>query len=78
MSHEVGRGGHMNTYQGRGTSKGKIIRLKRHFASLIFGIISRIACPGPLDKYSYKISKPKLLYIKQHILYTNQNPAYNT
>ena len=30
---------HMNTYQGWGTSQGKIIPSKRHFASLIFGII---------------------------------------
>ena len=27
----------MNTYQGGGTSQGKIIPIKLHFASLIFG-----------------------------------------
>ena len=34
----IGRS-HMNTYQGERTSQGKIIRIKRHFASLIFGIL---------------------------------------
>ena len=68
MSRGVGCGGHMNTYQGRRTSKGKIIPLKRHFAGLIFEIIFPLVGPGPLDKYSYEISKPKLLYIKQQIL----------
>ena len=34
----IGRS-HMNTYHGGGTSQGKIIRIKRHFASLIFGIL---------------------------------------
>ena len=29
---------HINTYQGRGTFQGKIILIKRHFASLIFEI----------------------------------------
>ena len=30
----------MNTYQGGGSSQGKKVPIKRHFASLIFGIIS--------------------------------------
>ena len=30
----------MDTYQGGGTSEGKKIPIKRHFTSLIFGIIS--------------------------------------
>ena len=63
MSHWVGRGGHMNTYQGGGTSQGKIIPIKRHFASLVFGIISLLVGWGPPDKYSHEISKPKLVYI---------------
>ena len=29
----------MNTYQGGRTSQGKIIPIKRHFASLVFGIM---------------------------------------
>ena len=63
MSHWVGRGGHMNTYQGGGTSQGKIIPIKRRFATLIFGIISPLVGSGPTDKYSYEISKPKMAYI---------------
>ena len=53
----------MNTYQGRGTSQGKIIPIKRHFASLIFGIIFPLVGSRSPDKYSYEISKPKLVYI---------------
>ena len=30
----------MNTYQGEGTPQGKIIPIKRRFASLVFGIIA--------------------------------------
>ena len=52
MSHWVGLGGHVNTYQGRGTSQGKLIPIKHHFASLIFGIISALVGFGPPDKYS--------------------------
>ena len=63
MSHWVGRGGHMNTYQGRGTSQGKIVPIKRHFAILIFGIISPLVGSSPTDKYSYEISKPKTVYM---------------
>ena len=47
MWHWVGCGGHMNTYHGGGTSQGKIILIKRHFASLIFGIISPLVDSGP-------------------------------
>ena len=54
----------MNTYQGRGTSQGKIIPIKRHFASLIFGIISPLVGSGPPDEYSYEISKPRLVKTK--------------
>ena len=53
----------MNTYQGGGSSEGKIIPIKRHFASLIFGIISRLVGSSPPDKYEHEISKPKLVYI---------------
>ena len=43
----------------------KIILIKRHFARLIFGIISPLVDSGlPLpDKYSHEIWKPKSLYI---------------
>ena len=79
MSHWVGRGGHMNTYQGGGTSQGKIIPIKRHVASLILGIISPLVVSGHSDKYSYEISKPKLvyMYIKQYISYKHLFSAYN-
>ena len=63
MSHWVGRGGHLNTYQGGGASQRKIIPIKRHFASLIFEIISPLVGSGLDDKYSYEISKLKLVYI---------------
>ena len=53
----------MNTYPGGGTSQGKIIRIKRHFASLIFGIVSPLVGSSLPDQYSYEISKPKLIYI---------------
>ena len=53
----------MNTYQGRGTSQGKIIPIKRHFASLIFGVISPLVRSSLPDKYSYEISKSKLVNI---------------
>ena len=62
MSHWVGRGGHMNVYQGGRTSQGKIIPTKRSFAGLIFGIITPLVGSGPPDKYSYEISMPKLVY----------------
>ena len=52
----------MNTYQGGGTSQGKVISIKRHFSSLIFGIISPLVGSASPDKYSYEISKPKLVY----------------
>ena len=38
----------MNTYQRGGTSQAKTISIKRHFASLIFGIISPLVGSGPL------------------------------
>ena len=73
MSHWVGRGGHMNTYWGGGTSQETVIPINRHFASLIFGIVSPLVCsarppfpsllPPPPDRYSYEISKPKLVCI---------------
>ena len=63
MLHWVGRREHMNTYQGGGTSQGKIIPIKRHFASLVFGIFSQLVGSYPPNKYSYEISKPKLVYI---------------
>ena len=53
----------MNTYQSGKTFQGKIIPIKRQFASLIFGIISLLAGSDLPDKYSYEISKPKLVYI---------------
>ena len=59
----VGGGGDMNTYQGGGISQGKIIPIKRHFASLIFGIISPLVGSGSPDKYSYEISMSKLVHI---------------
>ena len=62
ISHWIGRGGHMNT-QGGGTYQEKNIPIKRHFASLIFGVTSPLMDSGPPDKYSYEISKPKLVYI---------------
>ena len=40
----------------------KIIPIKRHFASLMFGIVSRLVGSGPPNKYSYEISKPTLIY----------------
>ena len=55
----------MNTYLGGDPSQGKIFTIKRHFASLISGIISDRL--HPLDRYSYEISKPKLVCIKQDI-----------
>ena len=61
MSHWVGRGGHMNIYKGGGTSQGKVIPIKRHFAGAIFGTILPLVGSGPPDKYSYEISKPKLV-----------------
>ena len=63
MSHWAGSGRHMNTFQSGGTSQGKIILIKRHFAGLIFGIISPLVGSGRPDKYSYEISKPKLVSI---------------
>ena len=51
----------MNIYQGGGTSQEKIIPIKRHFASLIFGIISPLVGYGPPDKYSFEISKSRLV-----------------
>ena len=63
MSHWVGREGHVHTYQSGRTSQGKIIPIKRHFPSLIFGIISPLVGSGSPDKYSYEILKPKLVYI---------------
>ena len=71
MSHWVWRGGHMNTYPGGGTSQGKIIPIKRHFASLIFGIVSPLVGFGLPDKYSYETSKPKLVYIWNNIYHIN-------
>ena len=62
-SHWIGRGGHMNTYQGGETSQGKIIPIKRHFVSLILGIISPLVGSDRPDNYLYEISKPKLVYI---------------
>ena len=50
MSCWVGRGGHMNTYQGGEASQGKIIPIKRHFVSLIFEIVSPLVGSGPPDK----------------------------
>ena len=35
----IGRS-HMNSYQGGGASQGKIIPIKHHFASLIFGVLA--------------------------------------
>ena len=49
--------------QGGGASQGKIIPIKRHFASLIFGVISLLIGFGPPGKYLNEISKPKLLYV---------------
>ena len=74
MLHWVGREGHMNTYQGGRTSQGKIIPIKRHFASSIFGIISPLVGstpPPPPDKYSYEVSKHKLVYIWNNIYHIN-------
>ena len=45
ISHWVEHGRHMNTYQGRRSSQGKIIPIKRHFAS--FGIISPLVGSAP-------------------------------
>ena len=57
MLHWIGCGGQMNTCQGEGASQGKTIPIKRHFASLIFGIISPIVGSVQPNKYSYEISK---------------------
>ena len=54
----------MNTYKVGGTSQGRIIPMKRHFASLIFGIISPLVGSGPPDECSYEISKPRLVKTK--------------
>ena len=48
MLHWVGREGHMNTYQGGRTSQGKLIPIKRHFASSIFGTIFPLFGSTPL------------------------------
>ena len=61
----------MNTYLSGKTSQGKIIPIKRQFTSLIFGIISLLADSDPPGKYSYEISKPKLVYIWNNIYHTN-------
>ena len=50
-------------YHRGGTTQGKIIPIKRHFANSTFGIISPLVGSGHHDKYSYEISKPKLIYI---------------
>ena len=62
----------MNNYQDGGTSHGKIIPIKHHFVSLIFVIVSPLVRSDLPDKYFYETSKPKLLYVKQHILYKSK------
>ena len=49
----------MNTYQGAGTSQGKIISIKCHYPSLIWEIIPPSIVSGHADKYSYETSKHK-------------------
>ena len=53
----------MNTYHRGGTSQGKIILIKSYFDGLIFRIISLLVGSCPPNKYSYEISKLKLVYI---------------
>ena len=53
MSHWVGPGEHMNTYQGEGAFQGKTIPIKRHFASLMLGIVSPLIGSDRPCKYSY-------------------------
>ena len=66
----------MNTYKGGGTSQGKVIPIKRHFAGVIFGTILPLVGSGPPDKYSYEISKPQLLYIQNNIYHTSTYSPY--
>ena len=49
MLHWVACGENIYTYQGRGTSQGKIIPIKRHLTSLVFGIISQLVGCGPVN-----------------------------
>ena len=80
-----GRGGHKNSYEGWGkTSQGRIISIKFHFASLIFGITS----PLVLVKFYFSSYGPKccifiqlirltgFLYIQKYIYHTNTNSQY--
>ena len=48
----------MNTCQGEGTSLGKIIPIKRHFVSLIFGIIPLLVGSGPLTSIHMRFQCP--------------------
>ena len=45
----------MNTYQGGGTSQEKIIAIKRHFASLIFGILFLVLLKETGKQSDFKI-----------------------
>ena len=38
----IGRS-HMNTHQGGGTSQGRIISIKRHFANLVFWVFFMVS-----------------------------------
>ena len=51
--------------------KSLIILFKHHFATLIFRIISPLVGSVSPDKYSYEISKPKLVYISNNTYHTN-------
>ena len=58
----------MNTYQGGGTSQGKIIPIKRHFASFFFwlegGIISLLVGSGPLISIHMRFQSPNCYIYK--------------
>ena len=49
----------MNIYQGGGTSRGKIISIKRHYPSLSWETIPASIGSGHPGKYSYETSKHK-------------------
>ena len=56
---------------GWGTSQGNIIPIKRHFASLIFGIISPLVGSGPLISIHMRFQNPNwYIYKTTYIIET--------